>query len=195
MISTILFLAQQQAGQAQSGGLWYMQLLPFAFIFIIFYFLLIRPQQKRQKEHQNLLSNLKTGDKVVTSSGIHGLIANVKDTTFLVKIADNVKIEVDKNAIASVSKSVDQPKATAQLVPHTKQPAMNPTWTFFFGLLLLCIFAAYFLVEKEQTKRLLGTTLTVLLCAFCIYSFYPPGAKIHYGLDLQGGTSFLIRLV
>jgi preprotein translocase subunit YajC len=114
MISTILFLAQQQAGQAQSGGLWYMQLLPFAFIFIIFYFLLIRPQQKRQKEHQNLLSNLKTGDKVVTSSGIHGLIANVKDTTFLVKIADNVKIEVDKNAIASVSKSVDQPKATAQ---------------------------------------------------------------------------------
>jgi preprotein translocase subunit YajC len=114
MISTILFLAQQQAGQAQSGGLWYMQLLPFAFIFVIFYFLLIRPQQKRQKEHQNLLSNLKTGDKVVTSSGIHGLIANVKDTTFLVKIADNVKIEVDKNAIASVSKSVDQPKATAQ---------------------------------------------------------------------------------
>jgi preprotein translocase subunit YajC len=113
MISTILFLAQQQAGQAQSGGLWYMQLLPFAFIFVIFYFLLIRPQQKRQKEHQQLLSNLKTGDKVVTSSGIHGLIANVKDTTFLVKVADNVKIEVDKNAIASVSKSVDQPKATA----------------------------------------------------------------------------------
>jgi preprotein translocase subunit YajC len=114
MISTILFLAQQQAGQAQSGGMWYMQLLPFAFIFVIFYFLLIRPQQKRQKEHQRLLSDLKTGDKVITTSGIHGLIANVKDTTFLVKIADNVKIEVDKNAIASVSKSVDQPKATAQ---------------------------------------------------------------------------------
>ena len=91
-----------------------MQLLPFAFICIIFYFLLIRPQQKRQKEHQRLLSDLKTGDKVITTSGIHGLIANVKDTTFLVKIADNVKIEVDKNAIASVSKSVDQPKATAQ---------------------------------------------------------------------------------
>jgi preprotein translocase subunit YajC len=114
MISTILFLAQQQAGQAQSGGLWYMQLLPFAFIFVIFYFLLIRPQQKRQKDHQKLLSNLKTGDKVITSSGIHGLIANVKDTTFLVKVADNVKIEVDKNAIASVTKSVDQPTATAQ---------------------------------------------------------------------------------
>jgi SecD/SecF fusion protein len=72
---------------------------------------------------------------------------------------------------------------------------MSPTWTFFFGLFLLCLFAAYFLVEKEQTKRLLGTALTVLLCAFCIYSFYPPSAKIHYGLDLQGGSSFLVRLV
>src|ERR1700745_185625 len=72
---------------------------------------------------------------------------------------------------------------------------MNPTWTFFFGLLLLCIFAAYFLVEREQTKRLLGTTLTGLLCAFCIYSFYPPSANIHYRLDLQRGPSFLIRLV
>jgi SecD/SecF fusion protein len=72
---------------------------------------------------------------------------------------------------------------------------MSPTWTFFFGLFLLCLFAAYFLVEKEQTKRLLGTALTVFLCAFCIYSFYPPSAKIHYGLDLQGGSSFLVRLV
>ena len=72
---------------------------------------------------------------------------------------------------------------------------MSPTWTFLFGLFLLCLFAAYFLVEKEQTKRLLGTALTILLCAFCIYSFYPPSAKIHYGLDLQGGSSFLVRLV
>ena len=113
MISTILFLAQQQAPQASQSS-WLFQLLPFAFIFVIFYFLLIRPQQKRQKEHQQLLSNLKTGDKVITTSGIHGLIANVKDTTFLIKIADNVKIEVDKNAIASVSRPVEQPKATAQ---------------------------------------------------------------------------------
>jgi preprotein translocase subunit YajC len=114
MISTILFLAQQQPTTQGGPASLVTTLLPFAFMAVIFYFLLIRPQQKRQKEHQRLLSDLKTGDKVVTSSGIHGLIANVKDTTFLVKVADNVKIEVDKNAIASVSKSVDQPKATAQ---------------------------------------------------------------------------------
>ena len=101
----------QAAGGSAGGG--FSQILILVVFVGIFYFMLIRPQQKRQKEHQNLLSNLKTGDKVITSSGIHGLIANVKDTTFLVKIADNVKIEVDKNAIASVSKSVDQPKATA----------------------------------------------------------------------------------
>jgi preprotein translocase subunit YajC len=112
MISTILFLAQQQPTQSGPASL-VTTLLPFAFMAVIFYFLLIRPQQKRQKEHQQLLSNLKTGDKIITTSGIHGLIANVKDTTFLVKIADNVKIEIDKNAVASVSKSVEQPKATA----------------------------------------------------------------------------------
>lgn len=79
-------------------------LLPFVFMIVIFYFLLIRPQQKRQKEHQRLLSSLKTGDKVVTSSGIHGLIANVKETTVLLKVADNVKIEVDKSAIGNVAR-------------------------------------------------------------------------------------------
>src|SRR6516164_149674 len=114
IISTILFFAQQNAAPAQPQPDLISTLLPFLFMGVVFYFILIRPQQKRQKEHQQLLANLKTGDKVVTSSGIHGLIANVKDTTFLVKIADNVKIEVDKNAIASVSRPVEQPKAAAQ---------------------------------------------------------------------------------
>src|SRR5580704_11184426 len=115
IMSTIFFLAQQTApgGAAPQPDL-LQTLLPFLFMGVIFYFLLIRPQQKRQKQHQQLMANLKTGDRVVTSSGIHGLIANVKDTTFLLKVADNVKIEVDKNAIASVSRSVEQPKAAAQ---------------------------------------------------------------------------------
>jgi len=81
-------------------------------MFVIFYFLLIRPQQKRQKEQRKLLDSLKTGDKVITSSGIHGLIANVKETTFLVKIADNVKIEIEKGSIATVSKSAPTTEET-----------------------------------------------------------------------------------
>jgi preprotein translocase subunit YajC len=68
------------------------------------YFLLIRPQKKRQMEQQRLVSALKTGDRVVTNAGIHGLISNVKETTVLVKVADNVKIEMEKSAIANVLK-------------------------------------------------------------------------------------------
>ncbi|HEY0792999.1 MAG TPA: protein translocase subunit SecD [Chthoniobacterales bacterium] len=72
---------------------------------------------------------------------------------------------------------------------------MSPTLTFFFGILLLVLFGWYFLADSERVKRWLGTTLTVLLCAFCIDAFLPLSQKLHLGLDLQGGTSFLVRLV
>ncbi len=78
--------------------------VPLIFIFIIMYFVMIRPQKKRQEQQQKLIGNLKTGDRVVTNAGIHGLISNVKETTVLVKVADNVKIEIDKSAITSVLK-------------------------------------------------------------------------------------------
>ena len=68
------------------------------------YFLLFRPQKKRQQEQQRLISALKTGDRVVTNAGIHGLIANVKETTVILKVADNVKIEFEKAAITTVLK-------------------------------------------------------------------------------------------
>ena len=66
---------------------------------------MIRPQMRRQKEQQRLVSALKTGDRVVTSSGIHGMITNVKDTTVIVKVADNVKLEMEKSAVANIVKS------------------------------------------------------------------------------------------
>ena len=78
--------------------------IPLIFIFIIMYFVMIRPQKKRQEQQQNLIAQLKTGDRVVTNAGIHGLISNVKETTVLVKVADNVKIEIDKSAITNVLK-------------------------------------------------------------------------------------------
>jgi len=78
--------------------------VPLIFIFIIMYFVMIRPQKKRQEQQQTLIASLKTGDRVVTNAGIHGLISNVKETTVLVKVADNVKIEIDKTAITNVLK-------------------------------------------------------------------------------------------
>jgi len=65
---------------------------------------MIRPQKKRQEQQQKLMAGLKTGDRVVTNGGIHGLIANVKENTVLVKVADNVKIEMEKSAVTTVLK-------------------------------------------------------------------------------------------
>ena len=99
------FLAQAQPpapAPGPGGGFGFF--VPFIFIFIIMYFMLFRPQKKRQQEQQRLVSALKTGDKVVTSAGIHGLIANVKETTVMLKVADNVKIEVEKSAVTNVLK-------------------------------------------------------------------------------------------
>jgi len=75
-------------------------LLPLVFIFIIFYFLLIRPQKQRDKEHKKMLGNLNKNDEVVTTGGIHGTIVNVKDKTFILRVDENVKIEIDKNCVA-----------------------------------------------------------------------------------------------
>jgi preprotein translocase subunit YajC len=74
----------------------------FAILGVMFYFLLIRPQQKQRKEQENLMKNIKSGDRVLINPGIYGIVSNVKEKTFTVKIADNVKIEVLKSAITSV---------------------------------------------------------------------------------------------
>ena len=80
-------------------------MLPFLFMIVILYYVMIRPQQKRQKEQVAMANALKTGDRVVTASGIHGMISNVKDRTVIVKVADNVKLEMEKSAITNVVKA------------------------------------------------------------------------------------------
>src|SRR3954463_12127267 len=101
-----IILAQTQTGSpsAVPGGGIGSFFVPLIFIFIIMYFVMIRPQKKRQEQQQKMITTLKTGDRVVTNAGIHGLISNVKETTVLVKVADNVKIEMDKSAITNVLK-------------------------------------------------------------------------------------------
>lgn len=106
----LVFLAQAAATPAPGAGdqpPFFMSIAPLIFVFVIFYFLLIRPQQKRAKDHQALVSAIKTGDKVITSGGIHGIVSNVKDKTVIVKVADNVKLEFDRAAITSVEKVSD----------------------------------------------------------------------------------------
>ncbi len=96
-------MAPQPGGTEQSGGLGALgSFLPLILIFVIFYFLLIRPQSKRAKEHKNMLENLKKGDKILTSGGIHGIIEEVEGDTLTVKIAENVKIKLSRSGIAGL---------------------------------------------------------------------------------------------
>lgn len=77
-------------------------LLPFALMFVVLYLLILRPQMKKQKDQQRLIDELEKKDAIVTSGGIHGVIENIKDDILVVKIADNVKIEVSRAAVSKV---------------------------------------------------------------------------------------------
>ncbi|MFA5060252.1 MAG: preprotein translocase subunit YajC [Candidatus Omnitrophota bacterium] len=82
-------------------------MIPYILIIAIFYFLVIKPQKDRQKQHKLMLENLKKNDEIVTTGGIHATIINVKDKTVIIRIDDNVKMEIDKEAIAVVTKSAN----------------------------------------------------------------------------------------
>lgn len=85
-----------------SGGAIFSSLMPIFLIFIVFYFLLIRPQSKKQKEHQKMLDSLKKGDRIITSSGIYGTIQDLQGNNVKLKIAENVNIQILKSAISAV---------------------------------------------------------------------------------------------
>jgi len=95
-----MFAMSQPGGEG--GGNPLSMLFPILGMLAIFYFLLNRPQQKRQKETKQMVAGLRNGDRVLTSSGIYATISGVKDDTFILKIAENVKIEVLKSAVSGV---------------------------------------------------------------------------------------------
>jgi preprotein translocase subunit YajC len=99
----LLMAAPPGAEGAGGAGSGLMTFLPFIAIIAIFYFLIIRPQNKKQKETQKMLSALKKGDKVVTIGGIHGTITSVRgETTVVIKVDDNTKIEFSRSAVSSI---------------------------------------------------------------------------------------------
>lgn len=102
MISTAYAMGQAGASGAPAGG-GFTAFVPLILMFVIFYFLLIRPQQKKAKEHQNMVNNLKKGDRVITSGGVHGTIVSLGDTTVSLEIAENVKIKINRGNVAAVN--------------------------------------------------------------------------------------------
>ena len=80
-------------------------MMPVFLMFLIFYFLLIRPQQQKQKEHDQMIKNLTRNDEVITSGGLHGTVVGLKENSILLRVAENVKVEVDRSAVTQVVKS------------------------------------------------------------------------------------------
>ncbi|MEW6079024.1 MAG: preprotein translocase subunit YajC [Thermodesulfobacteriota bacterium] len=113
-------MGQSGAGQQAPQGSGLMGLAPLIFIFIIFYFLLIRPQQKKTKAHQEMLNALKVGDRVITGGGIYGKVAKVEDAVVALDIADKVRIKVSRQSIAGF-----QPGGASAAAQEPQKPANN----------------------------------------------------------------------
>lgn len=100
-----LFIATawaQDAGAAPGGSSMLMQLLPLVLIFVVFYFLLIRPQTKRAKEHKNMVEALAKGDEIVTNGGLLGRVSEVGESFLTVKIAEGVEVKVQKQSVSAL---------------------------------------------------------------------------------------------
>ena len=104
MIPILSFLAQAQTTAPAPGNILGSPFVMMGLMVVMFYFLLIRPQQRQRKEQAARIAALQSGDKVVTSAGIHGLVHNVKEHTVVVKVAEGTMIEFDKLAITVVHK-------------------------------------------------------------------------------------------
>ena len=99
----LLFAPPGGRGSDNGSGSSFVTLITFGLVFLIFYFLIIRPQSKRQKETKSMLANLQKGDKVVTIGGIRGVIQSLKDDTVMLKISGDVIVEFSRSAISNVA--------------------------------------------------------------------------------------------
>ncbi|MEW6260283.1 MAG: preprotein translocase subunit YajC [Thermodesulfobacteriota bacterium] len=128
MVSVAYAMGQGGApAQGAAGGL--ASFIPLILMFVIFYFLLIRPQQKKAKEMREMIANLKRGDRVVTSGGIHGQIVGLDDATIHLEIADKVRIKVNRSSIAGLvgagsappSKKAAEPEKAKESEPKSSE--------------------------------------------------------------------------
>ena len=119
------FIPLLQANPA-TGSQTLMSVVPFVLIIAIFYFFIIRPQNKKQKETQKMIDALKKGDKVVTIGGIHGVVTSTKEKTVILKVDDNVKIEVNRSAVAGVEKE-SVPSKSEKKADESKEESSDST--------------------------------------------------------------------
>ena len=107
----IVYAMGQGGGPTAQGAGGFSSFIPLIIMFGIFYLLLIRPQQKKSKEHREMINQIKKGDRIVTSGGIHGRVTAVSDTTMTVEIADKVRIKLNRGNVAALANPSAQPQA------------------------------------------------------------------------------------
>jgi preprotein translocase subunit YajC len=100
--------AMGQGGASGQGAGGFSAFIPLILMFVIFYFLLIRPQQKKTKDHKEMIGSLKKGDRIITGGGIHGRITGLGDTTLTVEIADKVRVKIARGNVAALLQSSSQ---------------------------------------------------------------------------------------
>ena len=121
-----------------SGGGQYMFFVTLGLVFLIFYFLLIRPQRKEQKEREALIATVKKGDKIITIGGLHGMVTLTKDRTDVMKVDENCKIEISRSAIATVLREKEEksePKDEKDVASQTEKKDGKTSNKGLFGLL------------------------------------------------------------
>ena len=109
MIS-IAYAMGQGGGAAAQGGAGFSSVVPLILMFAIFYFLLIRPQQKKTKEHREMIANLKKGDRIITSGGLYARITGLDENTLTVELADKVRVKMQRGSVAGMLQSAQKPK-------------------------------------------------------------------------------------
>lgn len=102
MFESIAYAMGAQGASGQPAGSGFSGLFMMVIIFGIFYFILIRPQQKKMKEHKKMVEELKKGDKIVTQGGIYGMVENAGPNTLTVKIAEGTKVKIARSSVATV---------------------------------------------------------------------------------------------
>ena len=103
-----LFFAFANPGGTEGGPSLLTSFIPILLLFVIFYFLLIRPQQKKQKQHQEMLKTLAKGTRVVTAGGIHGTVVGMKENIVVLRIADQVTIEINRGSVSGIVSTEDK---------------------------------------------------------------------------------------
>ena len=107
----IAYAMGQGGGAAGNGAAGFTGFIPLILMFVIFYFLLIRPQQKKTKEHKQMIDSLKTGDRIITSGGLHGRITGVSESALTVEIAEKVRVKVSRGSVTALLQTTTPPVA------------------------------------------------------------------------------------